>query len=136
MNPLTEIKRQLNLPNQNEAIVHARRNAKYLYNQMEVRIISDAIARLLANKMTGVVSIYLDLESVQKKLRLKKVFFCSKQNGLSVEDVSNLVRYCFSKPRNRFLPDKLKNRIAENVDCHTTTSKLNIIIKDNEFRSV
>ena len=88
------------------------RREKYLYGNMIAKILSDILARCLANRETGVVAIYLDIHG----RALRRVFFCSQNNNVTREEVLNLIRYGFNQPGDRFMSNILKRRIASHLN--------------------
>ena len=134
MNKLAVLKHLLISVKQNKPNELISRKEKYIYDEMMINTISDSLARILANKHTGIVSIYLDTnKQANGTFRLNRVLYCSRQNDLNnrlaEEDVSNLIRYCFNQSVDRFIPDKLKRRLLANL---VGTTNMRLYISDFE----
>ena len=102
MEPLIQLRHMLG------RVVSIMRREKYMYDHMITKMVSDILARCLANRETGVVAIHVDIRG----RALRRVFFCSQNNNVTQEQVLNLSRYGFNQQPHRFMSDILKRRIA------------------------
>jgi hypothetical protein len=123
---ITRINGLLDPTNSASDIDNAVESEKYVYENMPKRLISDSITRLLAYRKKGVVAAYLELEKLESKDMVKRIFVCSKnhakKNNKLKNQTENLLRYCRNmcqcdgkKCKCKFLTESLKNRLAEKL---------------------
>jgi hypothetical protein len=117
-----EIKLNRDLNNKEDII----REEKYSWNgnyMDSLGVLSDCMARVLADKETGVVAIYLKVEKNEAKYDLKQISLVKKNNGNDdtiKTNIKNLLKYCcqsesFNCENDNFLNQKIKKNIINNI---------------------
>jgi hypothetical protein len=94
-------------------------NEKYIYDALDKKLISDILARLIADKKTGVVSVYCCLSESNesgKKSTLTKIYACSKNNCQLKPSLEKLLAYCSNKSDFKFMSDSFKNVLINKLN--------------------
>jgi hypothetical protein len=123
---ITRINGLLDPTNSASVIDNAVEREKYVYENMPKRLISDSITRLLADGENGVVAAYLELEKLESKDKVKRIFVCSKNQSKQLnklkDETENLLRYCRNKCqcgetcKCKFLTESLRKELAKKLD--------------------
>lgn len=94
-------------------------NEKYIYDALDKKLISDMFARLIADKKTGVVSVYFRLfesNKSEKQSTLTKIYACSKNNCQLEPSVKKLLAYCSNKSGFKFMSDSFRSLLVKKLN--------------------
>ena len=131
---------------------HAVNTEKYIYDDMPKKLLNDMFARLLADKKTGVVSVYFRLSDKlnEKKSPLTKIYVCTKNNCSILKTTRNLHAYCSNINKSdykqfKFMSESFKNELAkklkklgknnihQKIMSSKTNSKKRVVLHDKDL---